>query len=150
MRPAAFAGVLIAPAVVAGTLLLLLASRQQGPPTEVTVDVFLFAVCLVVFFTAWGYGIFGAHAGDATFRELRLLRADHMRKDLARKQRDTQLALELTRTLSSALDFREILFTVVRRIAEVVHIDRVSVVLTPDDEPGVGRLREAGVEVVAA
>jgi len=74
MRPAAFAGVLIAPAVVAGTLLLLLASRQQGPPREVTVDVFLFAVCLVVFFTAWGYGIFGAHAGDATFRELRLLR----------------------------------------------------------------------------
>ena len=71
-------------------------------------------------------------------RLLRLLRADHLRKVLARKQRDTQLALELTRTLSSALDFRDILFTVVRRIAEVVHIDRVSVVLTPDDEPGVG------------
>ena len=71
-------------------------------------------------------------------RLLRLLRADHLHKALARKQRDTQLALELTRTLSSALDFRDILFTVVRRIAEVVHIDRVSVVLTPDDEPGVG------------
>ncbi|MDB4991286.1 MAG: sensory transduction histidine kinase, partial [Myxococcaceae bacterium] len=55
-----------------------------------------------------------------------------------RKQRDMQLTLELTRTLSSSLDFREILFTVVRRIAEVVHIDRVSIVLTPDDEPGVG------------
>lgn len=71
-------------------------------------------------------------------RLTRLLRADRTKKELARKQRDTQLALELTRTLSSSLDFRDILFTVVRRIAEVVHIDRVSVVLTPDDEPGVG------------
>ncbi len=71
-------------------------------------------------------------------RLYRLLSANRTRKELARKQRDTQLALELTRTLSSSLDFREILFTVVRRIAEVVHIDRVSVVLTPEDEPGVG------------
>lgn len=68
----------------------------------------------------------------------RLLSSHHTRRDLARRQRDTQLALELTRTLSSSLDFREILFTVVRRIAEVVHIDRVSIVLTPEDEPGVG------------
>jgi PAS domain S-box-containing protein len=68
----------------------------------------------------------------------RLLHADRTRMELARKQRDMQLTLELTRTLSSSLDFREILFTVVRRVAEVVHIDRVSIVLTPDDEPGVG------------
>jgi PAS domain S-box-containing protein len=68
----------------------------------------------------------------------RLLRSHRTRKELAQKQRDTQLALELTRTLSSSLDFREILFTVVRRIAEVVHIDRVSIVVTPEDEPGVG------------
>jgi PAS domain S-box-containing protein len=71
-------------------------------------------------------------------RLTRLLRSHHTRRELARKQRDTQLALELTRTLSSALDFQEILFTVVRRIAEVVHIDRVSVVVTPEDEPGFG------------
>jgi PAS domain S-box-containing protein len=71
-------------------------------------------------------------------RIARLLHAKRTQKELSRKQRDSQLALELTRTLSSSLDFREILFTVVRRIAEVVHIDRVSIVLTPDDEPGVG------------
>jgi len=71
-------------------------------------------------------------------RLTRLLRSDRTKKELSRKQRDTQLALELTRTLSSSLDFRDILFTVVRRIAEVVHIDRVSVVLTPKDEAGVG------------
>ncbi len=68
----------------------------------------------------------------------KLLRADRMRKELARKQRDAQLASELTRTLSSAVDFHEILFTVVRRIAEVVEIDRVSVAPTPYDEPDVG------------
>ncbi len=68
----------------------------------------------------------------------KLLRTDRLRKDLARKQRDANLALELTRTLSSAVDFHDILFTVVRRIAEVVQIDRVSIVLTPRDEPDVG------------
>jgi PAS domain S-box-containing protein len=82
-------------------------------------------------------------AGDHAVNELgarlsRLLREDKVKRELARKQRDMQLTLELTRTLSSSLDFREILFTVVRRLAEAVHIDRVSIVLTPEDEPGVG------------
>lgn len=67
-----------------------------------------------------------------------LLRSEKTRRELARKERDAKLALELTRTLASSLEFREILFTVVRRIAEVVNIDRVSIVLIPDDEPGVG------------
>jgi len=67
-----------------------------------------------------------------------LLRNEKTRRELSRKERDAKLALELTRTLASSLEFREILFTVVRRIAEVVNIDRVSIVLIPDDEPGVG------------
>jgi PAS domain S-box-containing protein len=61
-----------------------------------------------------------------------------LHQELARQQRDAQLMLELTRALSSSLDFREIMYTVVRRIADVVHIDRVSIVITPGDEPGVG------------
>jgi PAS domain S-box-containing protein len=82
-------------------------------------------------------------AGEHGVHELgarlsRLLREDKVKRELARKQRDMQLTLELTRTLSSSLDFREILFTVVRRLAEAVHIDRVSIVLTPEDEPGTG------------
>jgi PAS domain S-box-containing protein len=82
-------------------------------------------------------------AGDHAVNELgarlaRLLREDQVKRELARNQRDMQLTLELTRTLSSSLDFRDILFTVVRRVAEAVHIDRVSIVLTPEDEPGVG------------
>jgi PAS domain S-box-containing protein len=41
--------------------------------------------------------------------------------------------LELTRTLVSSLDFQEILYTLVRRIAAVVEVDRVSIVLVPED-----------------
>jgi PAS domain S-box-containing protein len=75
---------------------------------------------------------------ELSARLTRMLRDDDMRCELARKERDAQLALELTRALSSSLDFREILYTVVRRIAEVVHVDRVSIVVTPEDEPNVG------------
>lgn len=54
---------------------------------------------------------------------------------LGRKERDAKVVLELTQALSSTLDFRNILFTVVRRIAEVARVDRCSIVLvrTPGD-----------------
>jgi PAS domain S-box-containing protein len=55
---------------------------------------------------------------------------------LAHKERDAQAMLELTQTLASSLDFSDILFTVVRRIAEVVNVDRVSIVLSPESESG--------------
>ena len=45
--------------------------------------------------------------------------------------------LELTRTLVSSLDFQEILYILVSRVAAVVDVDRVSIVLAPDDD-GVG------------
>ena len=48
---------------------------------------------------------------------------------LEKKEKDAQLVLELTQALASNLDFRGILFTVVQRIAEVVKVDRVSIVL---------------------
>lgn len=43
-----------------------------------------------------------------------------------------QMVLELTQTLLSSSDFQEILYTVVRRIANVVQVERVSIVLVPD------------------
>lgn len=52
--------------------------------------------------------------------------------ELAQKERDAKLVLELTQTLASNLDFRGILFTVVQRIAEVADVDRVSIVLVRD------------------
>ena len=51
---------------------------------------------------------------------------------LARKEHDAKVVLELTQALSSTLDFRDILFTVVRRIAEVARVDRCSIVLVRD------------------
>jgi PAS domain S-box-containing protein len=51
---------------------------------------------------------------------------------LGQKERDAKVVLELTQALSSSLEFRNILFTVVRRIAEVAHVDRCSIVLVRD------------------
>ncbi len=53
--------------------------------------------------------------------------------ELARKEKDAQVVLELTQTLASNLDFRSILFTVVQRIAEVIRVERVSIVLMRED-----------------
>jgi PAS domain S-box-containing protein len=58
--------------------------------------------------------------------QIRLRRAV---EELEKKEKDAQLVLELTQALASNLDFRGILFTVVQRIAEVVRVDRVSIIL---------------------
>jgi PAS domain S-box-containing protein len=57
------------------------------------------------------------------------LRLRNAMEELAQKEKDAQVVLELTQTLASNLDFRGILFTVVARIAEVARVDRVSIVL---------------------
>jgi DNA-binding response OmpR family regulator len=58
---------------------------------------------------------------------------------ISQKERDAQAMLELTQALASTLDFSEILYTVVRRIAEIVNVDRASIVLAPDaDAPEIG------------
>ena len=48
--------------------------------------------------------------------------------------RDARILLELTQALASSLEFREILYTVVRRVAEAIQVDRVSIVLAPEGE----------------
>jgi PAS domain S-box-containing protein len=88
--------------------------------------------------SAYDFVTDGACQNELLARLDRMLDAERLRATLARKARDTHLALELTRALSSSVEFRDILFTIVRRIHETVRIDRVSIVLTPDDEPGVG------------
>ncbi|MEY4578515.1 MAG: hypothetical protein RL701_3218 [Pseudomonadota bacterium] len=52
---------------------------------------------------------------------------------LARGKRSLAILLETTQALASSVDIQEILYTVVQRIAEMVHVDRVSIVLVPDD-----------------
>lgn len=52
---------------------------------------------------------------------------------LSRKEHDQQTVIELTQALASSLDIRDILFTVVKRVAEVARVDRCSIVLTGDN-----------------
>ena len=73
-----------------------------------------------------------------------LLDATRLNEETSAK-RDAEVMLELTQALSSSLDFREILYTVVRRIAEVMLVDRVSVVVTPEADAS-----DVGYVVVAS
>lgn len=66
-------------------------------------------------------------------------------EELGAEKQDAQVMLELTQALASSLDYREILYTVVRRIADVVHIERVSIVLAPEQDQG-----DVGYVVVAS
>lgn len=60
-------------------------------------------------------------------------------EELAHEKHDAEVMLELTQTLASSLDFPDILYTVVRRIAEVIQVSRVSVVVAPEpDEDDIG------------
>lgn len=47
---------------------------------------------------------------------------------------DAETLLELTQRLTSSLDFRDILFSVVRRVARAIGSARISIVLAPDTE----------------
>jgi len=61
------------------------------------------------------------------------LRVRESAETLASRERDAQVVLELTHALSSSLDFREILFTVCRRTAELARAERCSIVLVRDE-----------------
>ncbi len=60
-------------------------------------------------------------------------------EELARRSADAELLVELTQALASSLDLREILHTVVARTADVVQVDRVSIVLVRPSVPGESR-----------
>lgn len=62
-------------------------------------------------------------------RVRRLIRRKSSIDELARRNADAELLVELTQALASSLDLREILHTVVARTADVVQVDRVSIVL---------------------
>jgi len=65
------------------------------------------------------------------------LRGYRAAAELRRRQRGAAMLLDLTQALSSSVHIRDILFLVVRRIAEVLEVDRVSVILGgQEDEIG--------------
>ncbi len=67
---------------------------------------------------------------EVVFRLGTLDRRRRAARHAARERHDAEAMFELTQALASSLDFREILLTVVRRIAEVVQVRRASIVLT--------------------
>jgi PAS domain S-box-containing protein len=75
---------------------------------------------------------------DMSEAELRSRLRLHLRMQItaarvARRLGALSVMLEITEALVSSIDIQEILYTVVRRIADVVRVDRVSIVLVPDD-----------------
>jgi PAS domain S-box-containing protein len=76
------------------------------------------------------------HTPEVVARIRGQLRIREYMDALERRERDAQVVLEITQALSSSLDFRDILFTVVRRIAEVAQVDRCSIVLVREGDVG--------------
>lgn len=75
-------------------------------------------------------GAGGAHDKVELVERVRLqVRRRAALDELARRTSDAELLVELTQALSSSLEPRDILHTVVARTADVVHVDRVSIVL---------------------
>lgn len=66
------------------------------------------------------------------------LHARHSAARAVRRGRALGAMVDITQALMSSLDIQEILYTVVRRIADVVRVDRVSIVLVPDDADSAG------------
>jgi PAS domain S-box-containing protein len=60
--------------------------------------------------------------------------AVHARK-LARRERELQTAVDITQALASTLDIRDILLSVTRRVAELVRVERCSIVLAEESSP---------------
>jgi len=71
--------------------------------------------------------------GELGARVARLRQLRERDLDLQRRARDARVLLELTQTLTVNTDAREILRTVVCRLAAVASVDRCSVVLARDD-----------------
>ncbi|HEX7478233.1 MAG TPA: PAS domain S-box protein [Polyangiales bacterium] len=77
-------------------------------------------------------------ASDVRGRIVMHMHSRHSAARTARRQRALSAMMDITRALVSSLDIQEILYTVVRRIADIVRVDRVSIVLVPDDGSNAG------------
>ena len=71
--------------------------------------------------------------GELRARIRARLSKQHKLSALSRKHRSAEVVLELTEALSSTMELHEILLLVVKRIAEVIGVERVSIVLTDED-----------------
>jgi PAS domain S-box-containing protein len=68
-------------------------------------------------------------AGELIARIRGQMRIREYVEQLSQRERSQEAVLELTQKLASTLDLRDILFTVVERVAQITHVDRCSIVL---------------------
>lgn len=71
---------------------------------------------------------------ELRLRVKRLLTMYSSTDPITPRERSHGALLSLTQKLVSSLDFQEILYTIVRRIAELVQVDRVSIVMVPEGQ----------------
>ncbi len=74
------------------------------------------------------------HPSELVARVERQLRLHSVERARAARAHETETLLELTQALASSLDLRDILFTVVRRVADMARVDRCSIVLVRGEE----------------
>jgi PAS domain S-box-containing protein len=92
----------------------------------------------------------GATTAELLARLRRVIGRRALVEGLHRRESTARVLRELTQLLASSLDFGEILHTVVRRIAEVLQVARVSVVLAPERErPSLAYLVAASDDAVS-
>jgi PAS domain S-box-containing protein len=77
--------------------------------------------------------------GELAARVKHIMSRSASAHELSQRGTDAELLVELTQALASSLDLREILHTVVARTADVVQVDRVSIVLVRPSSPGESR-----------
>ncbi len=90
------------------------------------------------------------NAADLRGRMMMHLHARHSAARTARRQHALSAMIDITQALVSSLDIQEILFTVVRRIANLVRVARVSIVLVPDDGGNAGYVVAASDDVAVS
>ena len=74
------------------------------------------------------------HPAELVARVRSQIRTREYFERLSRRERESKTVLELTQALALTLNVTEILFTVVRQVAEFAQVDRCSIVLVPDRE----------------
>ena len=72
--------------------------------------------------------------GELRLRIKKLLSLYNSTNPITPRERSHGALLALTQKLVSSLDFQEVLYTIVKRIADVVQVDRVSIVMVPEQQ----------------
>jgi PAS domain S-box-containing protein len=107
-------------------------SHAERPPTIAVVDDEDAAIARAIELGADDFMRWPLRPSEVVARIREKLQIRETTRELGRRAEGAKVVLELTQALSSALDLRSILFTVVQRIAEIARVDRCSIVLVQE------------------